>query len=71
MIHFNFLVSEEDAENIIDFVNDTITNANMEVMNLITLKGADHPETKWMKRYVAYCKELKSKMKNYKVDHWS
>lgn len=67
MIHFDFTVSDEDAENILGFVEDARSDALLEVMKSIASKGEDHPETKCLRRYAEYCKKLKSKIKYERI----
>lgn len=64
-IHFDFTVSDADAENIMDCINNCIVNNNRVILKL-TVAG-DHELVAAYKRDNEYLKKLKLKMKNTRV----
>lgn len=67
MVHFDFVVDEFDAENIMDCVHDGYCNA----LDKSLLELAKNGESKTyfdMLAHAEYMKQLKSKMKNRKTN---
>jgi hypothetical protein len=62
MIHFDFTVSDEDAENIFGCINLEITHCHVEIMENMVKKNEDG--IRWYKKRIEYLKELKLKMLN-------
>lgn len=66
MIHFNFTVSEEDAENIFGCIQSAIAS-NHECIMVSTVKGDSHDIPAYQ-RDILYLKELMASMKNKAVE---
>jgi hypothetical protein len=60
MIHFDFVVEDEDAENIFDCINSEINRCNHRKLITNNTKA----ETEWLDKHIDYLKALKKKMKN-------
>jgi hypothetical protein len=68
MIHFDFVVTENDAECILDCINHQINTNQDEMMNLFVLKKDKYEEyIKGYTQHNKYLRELKTKMLNSKV----
>jgi hypothetical protein len=66
MIHFDFTVSEADAENIFGCIRDSISESQTAITEL-TAKS-DGPLFYAHREHIKYMKELILKMNNIKVD---
>ena len=64
MIHFDFIVEDEDAENIFECVNSTIRQANDREL----YKNTTQAEAEWLRKHVKYLNSLKKKMLNKNVE---
>lgn len=60
MIHFDFIVEDEDAEAIFDCINSEVKRCNRRKL----LSSTTRPEFKWLGRHVDYLNSLKEKMAN-------
>jgi len=60
MIHFDFIVKDEDAEVIFDCINAEINRCHRR----ITLSDTTEAETEWYNKHIKYLKSLKIKMLN-------
>ena len=67
MIHFNFTVSNEDAENIFTILNNQIVHNHEKMMKLIA-KGDACNMLRVYERDNEYIEELINKMTNTKVE---
>jgi len=67
MIHFDFMVSEEDAENIISALGGVISNDQVIIMELMAA-GGPKIDIEFYKRDIEYHKELIKKMTYTQVD---
>jgi hypothetical protein len=69
MIHFDFIVDDVDAENILDLMQKDIVNCNRSIIKYMS-EEAD-PETQasidWLNGHIEYLEELKLKMKSTRV----
>jgi len=63
MIHFDFTVSNVDAENIFDCINSEINRCNDRKLSSVTTQ----PEFDWLTKHVDYLNALKKKMTNKEV----
>ena len=70
MIHFDFTVSEVDAENIMEIMRDRIIYNNMQIMNLMTQPGRHEQTVQAFRRDNEYVEELIKKMTNTRVVQW-
>jgi hypothetical protein len=64
MIHFDFVVDDVDAENIIGCIDAAINKC-------VVMKHRGKmtkPYVEWFEEHMAYLEELKSKMKNTRID---
>ena len=66
MIHFNFTVSNEDAENIFTILNNQISRNREEMLELM-VKGDESNMRAACERDNEYIKQLMAKMTNTKV----
>jgi hypothetical protein len=64
MIHFDFIVNDEDAENIFDCINAEISKCQIKKL----LTKSTEAEIVWFDKHVIYLKALKTKMKNHKEE---
>lgn len=69
MIHFDFVVSDEDAENIFGCISSEINRCNDDLLKLVMAReffnrDEDHKYADSIKDHIAYLKELKLKMNN-------
>jgi len=62
MIHFDFIVTDEEAETIFDSIQDQIIASTRELFLGVNL---DHKD--WHRGRITFLKELKVKMTNSKV----
>lgn len=60
MIHFDFVVNDEDAEVIFDCINSEIKRCNIRKL----LSSTTQPESEWLGRHADYLNSLKEKMAN-------
>jgi len=60
MIHFDFTVSDVDAEVIFDCINSEIKHCNARKL----FGDITEPESKWLDKHIAYLNSLKKKMTN-------
>lgn len=67
MIHFNFTVSDADAENIFTILNNQISRNREEMLELM-VKGDAWNMREAYERNNEYVKELMAKMTNTKVE---
>ena len=67
MIHFNFTVSDADAENIFDILNNQISRNREEMLELM-VKGDEWKMRGAYERDNEYIKELINKMIHTKVE---
>jgi len=61
MIHFDFIVSDEEAESIFDFISDEISKSSYELF------FGDPIRKEWHRGRISYLKELRKKMTNTKI----
>jgi len=61
MIHFNFVVTDDEAEAIFDSIEDSINNSRYE------LPFGIPANREWHRGRIAYLEELKAKMTNEKI----
>ena len=70
-VHFDFIVSDEDAMNIMDILNDEISRTGMKIIKEMAnhdLTTAVEANIVWYKSHQVYLKELMLKMKNTRVE---
>ena len=67
MIHFDFTVSDADAENIMEIMRDRIIYNNMRIMDLMTRPGGYEQTIQAFRRDNEYVEELIKKMTNTRV----
>lgn len=70
MIHFDFVVSDEEAHDIFGCISEEIANLRTEISEMRAYQSKyNYPEAKiaWMKRRIEYLQNLKSKMHNSHV----
>jgi hypothetical protein len=67
MIHFNFTVSDAEAENIFTILNNQISRNREEMLELMA-KGDEYNMLGAYERDNEYIKELMAKMTNTKVE---
>ncbi len=67
MIHFDFTVSDADAENIMEIMRDRIINNNMRIMDLMTQPDRHEQTIQAFRRDNEYVEELIKKMTNTRV----
>jgi hypothetical protein len=68
MIHFNFTVSNEDAENIFTILNNQISRNREEMLKLVAYGSLAYNMLEAYKRDNEYIKALINKMTNTKVE---
>ncbi len=68
MIHFNFTVSDADAENIFTILNNQISRNREEMLKLVAYGSLEYNMLKAYKRDNEYITELIKKMTNTKVE---
>ena len=66
-IHFNFILSENDAENLIDIINDE--KRRCLELRIEALSQKKMAEAKWFLKRSKYINSLKKKMKNTRCAH--
>ena len=74
MIHFDFVVSDEEANTIFECITEEIENTQTELFSVMEATSTDmrivqhiKEEIELLKKRVKYLQELKEKMKNIKV----
>jgi hypothetical protein len=68
MIHFDFVVTENDAEVIFACINHQINSNDYQIIDFMDLKKDKYEEhVGWYTKHNEYLKELKTKMLNSKV----
>ena len=74
MIHFNFIVTEEEANTIFECITDIIEKEIEEQIGLSMAISRDESVCKhikaqvdWFEKRIKYLKNLKEKMKNYVI----
>jgi len=67
MIHFNFTVSDADAENIFTILNNQIVHNHAKMVKLVA-NGDEYNMLEAYERDNEYIKELINKMTNTKVE---
>jgi hypothetical protein len=65
MIHFCFTVSDTDAENIINIMDNAVIVAHNRCTKAIANKDAASEQ--WYNKHIEYLNELKQKMANVRV----
>lgn len=68
MIHFNFTVSDADAENIFTILNNQISRNREEMLELVAYGSLEYNMLRAYKRDNEYIRELINKMTNTKVE---
>jgi ketol-acid reductoisomerase len=68
MIHFNFTVSNEDAESIFTILNNQISRNREEMLKLVAYGSLAYSMLEAYKRDNEYIKQLIKKMTNTKVE---
>ena len=68
MIHFDFTVSDADAENIFTILNNQISRNREEMLKLVAYGSLEYNMMRAYKRDNEYIKELIKKMTNTKVE---
>lgn len=68
MIHFNFTVSDADAENIFNILNNQISRNREEMLKLVAYGSLAYNMLEAYKRDNEYIKELMAKMTNTRVE---
>ena len=63
MIHFDFIVEDVDAENIMDCIHSEITRCHVRMMSSNTTEA----ERTWLNKHIDYLNELEKKMLNKRV----
>lgn len=69
MIHFDFTVTDSDAENIIDIMCSAITRNSVKMLKAI--QQGDNDSILFLERDTAYIESLIAKMKNKRVENVS
>jgi hypothetical protein len=64
MIWFNFVVSDEEAENIFNALSDQINSIKSHLMEEQLGKDCNEARSEWYRRHIEHLEALKSKMKN-------
>ena len=67
MIHFDFTVSDVDAENIMEIMRDRINHNNLRIMDMMTQPGRHEQTIQAFRRDNEYVEELIKKMTNTRV----
>lgn len=67
VIHFDFIVSDVDAENIFDCISSEINRCNVEIIDSMASRVDKSSDIEWLKSHVKYLTELKKKMSNTRV----
>lgn len=67
MIHFDFIVSDTDAENIIDIMRSAITRNSVKMLKAI--QTGDNDSILFLERDTAYIESLIAKMTNKRVEN--
>lgn len=65
MIHFNFIVEDEEAEEIYECMKEGITQAHLLAMKALIKK--DDSEYRYYLKYIEYLEAVKKKMHNTRV----
>ncbi len=73
MIHFDFMVSFEDAENIMGALQDEIGKMHQDIIKRMVSLGTnakydEDPEIIWLNARIEYIKALKMRMNNTCVE---
>jgi hypothetical protein len=68
MIHFNFTVSDADAENIFTILNNQISRNREEMLKLVAYGSLEYNMLEAYKQDNEYIKELIIKMTNTRVE---
>ena len=67
MIHFDFIVSDVDAENIMGCIQTEIVNCHMKIQKCIVAEDAQKVIDAYNSR-IEYLEELKTRMHNSRVE---
>lgn len=67
MVHFNFTVSDTDAENIFDIMRSAITRNSVKMLKAI--QQGDNDSILFLERDTAYIESLIAKMHNTRVEN--
>ena len=68
MIHFNFTVSDAEAEDIFNILNNQISRNREEMLKLVAYGSLEHNMLRAYKQDNEYIRELINKMTNTKVE---
>ncbi len=68
MIHFDFNVSDADAENIFSMMRDRIVENNMRIMKMMSENNNNEQRIEAYRRDNEYVEELIKKMTNVRVE---
>jgi hypothetical protein len=68
MIHFNFTVSDAEAENIFTILNNQISRNREEMLKLVAYGSLEYNMMRAYERDNEYIRELIKKMTNTKVE---
>ena len=75
MIHFDFIVSDEEENTIFECISEEIINTKEELINLKLARSTNmntiahiKNQIKWFEKRIEYLQNLKEKMKNIKID---
>jgi hypothetical protein len=68
MIHFNFTISDADAESIFTILNNQISRNREEMLKLVAYGSLEYNMMRAYKQDNEYIKELINKMTNTKVE---
>lgn len=67
-VHFNFVVSEDDADTIFSCIQNSVLNAKERSCGLHSLSFPWSKQEKlWFKKHAKYLEKLMSKMKNKSI----
>ena len=64
MIHFDFIVSDEEADTIFDCIREKITRLKDELAFEIASNKNHWHHTKWFNNHIAFLENIIEKMKN-------
>jgi len=65
MIHFDFVLTDEEATVLFDLINDEIADMHMNQLDSMLEKKTG--EETWYKNHIVFLIQLKNKLKNRKV----
>lgn len=68
MIHFDFVVSDAEAEDIMDAIHDQVIKCHLDRIESWSTSGHDDPvKREWFTARIKYLEELKKKMTNRRL----